>query len=607
MKQHHSYKFYRNLLCLFATLAIFISFGFSKPVRADNLPIVYVSGSLSSDRTWSSGYVYMISSTVTVSSGMTLTIEPGAIVKVNSYSAGLQVNAGGTLSANGTATNPIIFTSYQDDTVGGDSNNNGSSIGSVGDYDTAINVMGGTASVAHAVLRNGSVSVTNNYSGSTLALTDSEVDNPFYLTNAQTSNTTIQRNHFAMQNVSYPITLSSSDASVMQLTGTNKNTFSGSGKQVVIALNNDNIPSSEVWDVDSTSGLKGLYIQSPLMVNGVLTVEQGSIIKIVQGATGLQINSGGTLNISGVAANPVVFTSYRDDAEGGDTNGDGSSSGATGDYDTAITGTSGASLQLSFIRVTFAGLGVGMSGNANIDHVVIDHVLRGFYITGSGLVGIMNSSISNASYGLNVYDQARVTFRGSFDTIANKAIMACNWASQYQACNVDASYTDWGTANGPYLSSNTLACGQVETLPWVHDATTYNGANAFIPNCDNSLTPDQNLDASVTHFGQRVSARQIDCNNGFQDACDAIHNAFACLGSAVNLAGSTSPIPLPQIHEDGSIDSWKSTVEGEATDYMRNSAVEIVLPSQLGQMFGKVMSLVGMFNSLSSAYNSCAP
>ena len=186
--------------------------------------------------------------------------------------------------------------------------------------------------------------------------------------------------------------------------------------------------------------------------------------------------------------------------------------------------------------------------------------------------------------------------------ISNKAVVACSWNAG-TACGVDAAYTDWGSAGGP----GNLVCGQVETIPYKYNGITYNGASAFVGNCDDSQTPEQNLDQGITRFSDRVSSRQIDCSGGFQDACDAIHNAFACLSGAVNLAGSTSPIPLPQIHEDGSVDSWGSTLKSGAADYIRNSAIEAVLPSQMSQMFGKMLSVVGLFNSMSSAYNSCAP
>jgi hypothetical protein len=78
----------------------------------------------SSNTTWTlANSPYVLDGTVTVASGATLTIEPGVVVKLNGTARSLIVN--GTLSAVGTAGSHIVFTSYQDDTAGGDTNGDG--------------------------------------------------------------------------------------------------------------------------------------------------------------------------------------------------------------------------------------------------------------------------------------------------------------------------------------------------------------------------------------------------------------------------------------------------------------------------------------------------
>jgi hypothetical protein len=77
------------------------------------------------DTSWTAaGSPYVLNGNVTVAAGATLTVEPGVVVKFNGTTRSLIVN--GALSAVGTPSNRIVFTSYQDDSAGGDTNGDGS-------------------------------------------------------------------------------------------------------------------------------------------------------------------------------------------------------------------------------------------------------------------------------------------------------------------------------------------------------------------------------------------------------------------------------------------------------------------------------------------------
>ncbi len=82
------------------------------------------SGALNADATWAGTLLHEIAGDVVVPGGVTLTIQPGAVVKF-AAGLGLTVQNGGQLSAAGTVAQPIHFTSIQDDSVGGDSNGDG--------------------------------------------------------------------------------------------------------------------------------------------------------------------------------------------------------------------------------------------------------------------------------------------------------------------------------------------------------------------------------------------------------------------------------------------------------------------------------------------------
>jgi len=80
--------------------------------------IVSVSGMISESTTWTSNNIYVLNQKVVVSSGVVLTIQAGTIIKgtegTGSLASALIVAQGGKLNAVGTATEPIIFTSIND-------------------------------------------------------------------------------------------------------------------------------------------------------------------------------------------------------------------------------------------------------------------------------------------------------------------------------------------------------------------------------------------------------------------------------------------------------------------------------------------------------------
>src|SRR2546423_4985137 len=78
----------------------------------------------SADSTWGvAGSPYVVAGTVGVAAGATLTIQPGVVVKFSGYGSGMSVS--GTLHAVGTTADPIVFTSFQDDSAAGDTNADG--------------------------------------------------------------------------------------------------------------------------------------------------------------------------------------------------------------------------------------------------------------------------------------------------------------------------------------------------------------------------------------------------------------------------------------------------------------------------------------------------
>ena len=84
---------------------------------------IVVSSNITTNTTWTSDNIYTLASRVTVEPGTTLTIEAGTIIKGQ---AGTGANAtcliiakGAQIMAQGTSSNPIIFTTVADEIVQG--------------------------------------------------------------------------------------------------------------------------------------------------------------------------------------------------------------------------------------------------------------------------------------------------------------------------------------------------------------------------------------------------------------------------------------------------------------------------------------------------------
>jgi len=105
-------------------------------------PNVTVSGELTANTTWTSNNVYLIQGFLYVRDGVTLTIEPGTVIRGDKASKGtLLIERGAKLMAEGTVDQPIVFTSN----IAAGSRSYGDWGGVVLCGKAAINVAGGTS------------------------------------------------------------------------------------------------------------------------------------------------------------------------------------------------------------------------------------------------------------------------------------------------------------------------------------------------------------------------------------------------------------------------------------------------------------------------------
>ena len=88
------------------------------------VPTVSVTENIDEDSTWETGKIYILEGRITVVPGVTLTIQPGVIIKgregSGSNATALLVARGAQLMAEGTASSPIIFTTVADQILPGE-------------------------------------------------------------------------------------------------------------------------------------------------------------------------------------------------------------------------------------------------------------------------------------------------------------------------------------------------------------------------------------------------------------------------------------------------------------------------------------------------------
>jgi hypothetical protein len=87
-------------------------------------PTISVNNNISTNTTWETGNIYILEGRIAVTAGVTLTIQPGVIVKgregSGSNATALLIARGGKIMAEGTAASPIIFTSVADQILPGE-------------------------------------------------------------------------------------------------------------------------------------------------------------------------------------------------------------------------------------------------------------------------------------------------------------------------------------------------------------------------------------------------------------------------------------------------------------------------------------------------------
>lgn len=300
---------------------------------------------ISTPTTWVAGNVYVVTNQVTITS--VLTIEPGAIIKLD-VDGKLEVINSGKITANGTSSQHITFTSVKDDSYCGDSNGDGTATSpQKGDWlNIYLNGGNNNSFVYCDILYAG-----RNDSGYYNAVVISVAGSSFTFDNckfAHTLSNPSSSSAYTFHGGAYM-----SDPAVSVFTN---NVFYDNDRPLYCSLdytvNPNNIfhnptnPNEKnarngifMWD---GIGVAASYTISevPYVLLGSFTGGGSAAVRnvtigndvVLKFMPGLGIAKGTDNHIN--MGSGVVFTSYKDDTHGGDTNGDANaSSPANGDWD----------------------------------------------------------------------------------------------------------------------------------------------------------------------------------------------------------------------------------------------------------------------------------
>ena len=285
---------------------------------------------------------------LTISSNARLTILPGVVVKFRDDNyQGTYLKVNGNLIANGTPTNKIYFTSFKDDSKGGDSNNNGNTDSpQMGDWGQGYNYYGLWSETPGGIMieNNSMVADTVNslqYCEISYAGTGLRVENA----HATIANTTIQLcNYFgaAVVGSANPVFTNCQfyniNYSPVELSMFSNPVFTNCSALNVGYMALGIIP--ETYSTSATVPIRnfGGYTNISYLIEGDCTINSGTTITIPSGVVfkstgnivtetnnhyyynsynitkGFIVNGG--LNILGTASSPVVFTNAQDDTYG---------------------------------------------------------------------------------------------------------------------------------------------------------------------------------------------------------------------------------------------------------------------------------------------------
>ncbi|MCR9246301.1 MAG: right-handed parallel beta-helix repeat-containing protein [bacterium] len=332
---------------------------------------------------------------INVASGQTLTLSAGVIIK---FVGARQFVIDGTLICNGVAANPVIFTDDADDSAGGDTNNNGPSVGASGSWYNLVFRSGSAASsLNHTEVR---YAGTSSYTAIDVQNVDITVTNSLirdcngrgFSLNSNSAPTisgcTVQNcGNRAFDNVP-----------IYAVPGLTNNTATGNSLDV-LRITTGSVTSNLTLDLPPMVGGAFLLAANLNVPTGVtLTLAPGVVIKW-EGARQVVID--GTLLSQGTVGSPVVLTDDLDDSIAGDTTKNGASSGNPGAWYNIVLRNGQIGSVIDHTELRFAGTAGYTAIDIQATSLPITNTLirdcngRGFSLNSNSAPTISNCTVQN--------------------------------------------------------------------------------------------------------------------------------------------------------------------------------------------------------------------
>jgi parallel beta-helix repeat protein len=491
-------------------------------VTDDNVfvgPLVVEEGSIVASLNWLNNRVYYASGVITVPAGATLTVPAGRVVKFAQYT---HYAIYGHLQAVGTSGSRIVFTDFRDD-EGGNSDGVNATPTPNWWYGILI-YGGGSATIDYATVRYAGLSAYGNIwknGAGDLSLKHTILENSstFGLQILDSSGNHTVSNNEVRNNGSHGILIQTGGAADVSgnivtnngagnggvhgiyLNNTpatiNSNTVSGSGGYGLY-ITGVALPASVISNTLNGNGLGGVGMAAdssgavigsntfagPLHVEGgnitrntswvnnrvyyargvigvssgaTLTVPAGRVVKFAQG-THYAIY--GHLQAIGASDNRIVFTDYRDDDAGGDSDGESATPGPNWWYGVLIY--DGGSAAIDFATVRYAGVGsygnIWKSGPGNLslsNSILEKSSTFGLQlVNSSGSHTISNNTVrDNGSHGILIQScSGAITVSNS--TASTNGAYGVALANSASGVTISASTFENNTQGGIYIGDS---------------------------------------------------------------------------------------------------------------------------------------------------------